>query len=315
MKSPVADLSSKGAERPSWTIVFFLVVCAWMLLGAVVLVSLQSAGRLVAPPLVGTTCIDEKLTLLRTRNLASIRTMAIGSSVTWRNLDMASSGLDPREAINAAPCLLYVHQTSFLAETLADMMPKLRNVITIVAPRDFESCGPEQREIFDPALGRAFLSGRIPSWMPYLVNMKSSYFARNVRSLPDERRTVLAFDEYGSTPLLKPLSLRPPLSFDERCFSAFHSYAESMAARNIHLVVATLPVMGAWSNELDPSGAIIERWTKKIIAAIGDRATFVDGRALTFADDQFADPMHLLAPHHRDFSKHVFAAGFAETAQ
>src|SRR3954471_25072065 len=99
--------------RPFWLTAFFLVLCGWLIVGAGGFIWLSFAGRLVAPPLVGTACIDEKLNFLRESQLSTIRIMAVGSSATWRNLDMTVFGLDPSEAINAAPCLLYVNQTDF----------------------------------------------------------------------------------------------------------------------------------------------------------------------------------------------------------
>src|SRR5258706_8918387 len=108
--------------------------------GTLVVLDLQN--RLPAPPLTGTACIDEKFMFLHGADLSSTNLLAVGSSVTWRNLDFAvASQLNPNlRPINAAPCYLYIDQTAYLGAFLVERMPLVRTLITVVAPRDFEQC-------------------------------------------------------------------------------------------------------------------------------------------------------------------------------
>jgi hypothetical protein len=149
--------------RLSWVSIFGFTLSVWVALGAAFLILLQFTGHLAAPPLTATACIDEKMNFLRNRDLSQVRVMAAGSSATWRNLDMAAFGLDPARALNAAPCFLHIDQTDFFVNSLMEIMPKLQSVITVVAPRDFESCDPQETQFFEPVLGSWFLKRRMPA--------------------------------------------------------------------------------------------------------------------------------------------------------
>jgi hypothetical protein len=290
--------------RLSWVSVFGLTVLGWLLFGVGILALLEFKGRLAPPPLSATACIDEKISFLRNRDLSQVRLMAAGSSATWRNLDMSVFGLDPTRALNAAPCYLHIDQTAFLVSLLAEMMPNLQNVITIVAPRDFEDCSPQATQIFDPALGVAFIQNRIPVWLPYVVNMRAPYILRTAITLPSER-ALNAQDAYGSSPLKQAISWRPAPVFDERCFVAFKQYSLSMAQKHIRLWIVTVPTMPEWADSYDPTGAIIEEWTHRLKALSQNGTQIVDGREISFRSDQFADSVHLLSPFQREFSQFI----------
>jgi hypothetical protein len=290
--------------RLSWVSVFGLTVLGWLLFGVGLLALLEFKGRLAPPPLSATACIDEKISFLRNRDLSQVRLMAAGSSATWRNLDMSVFGLDPTRALNAAPCYLHIDQTAFLVSLLAEMMPNLQNVITIVAPRDFEACSPQSTQIFDPALGAAFIQNRIPVWLPYVINMRAPYILRTAITLPRER-ALDAQDAYGSSPLKQAISWRPAPVFDERCFVAFKQYSLNMAQKHIRLWIATVPTMPEWADSYDPTGVIIEEWTHRLKALSQNGTQIVDGREISFRSDQFADSVHLLSPFQHEFSQFI----------
>ena len=78
------------------------------------------------------------------------------------------------------------------------------------------------------------------------------------------------------------------------------------AERGVRLVVATVPTMPAWAAEFDPDGTLVERWTRHLAASLRRPETvFVDGSALRWPDTHFADPVHLLFPHHQAFSHYI----------
>src|ERR1700733_1378977 len=293
-----------NVTRLSWVFVFCLTVSGWLSFGVGLLALLEFKGRLAPPPLSATACIDEKISFLRNRDLSQVRLMAAGSSATWRNLDMSVFGLDPTRALNAAPCYLHIDQTAFLVSLLAEMMPNLQNVITIVAPRDFEDCSPQLTQIFDPALGAAFIQNRIPVWLPYVVNMRAPYILRTAITLPSER-ALDAQDAYGSSPLKQAISWRPAPVFDERCFVAFKQYSLDMAQKHIRLWIATVPTMPEWADSYDPTGVIIEEWTHRLKALSQNGTQIVDGREISFRSNQFADSVHLLSPFHHEFSQFI----------
>src|SRR5690606_2462792 len=71
---------------------------------------LNAAGSLPAAPITATYCIDEKFKYLAEQDLDDVDVLAVGSSVTWRNLDMrplVARGLADNP-INAAPCYLHM---------------------------------------------------------------------------------------------------------------------------------------------------------------------------------------------------------------
>lgn len=299
-------LSTSSHARLSWISIFGLTVSGWLVIGVAFLFLLQLTGRLAAPPLTATSCIDEKLSFLRGKDLSQVQIMAAGSSATWRNLDMSFFGPDPTKAINAAPCFLYIDQTAFFVNLLMELMPNLERVITVVAPRDFEKCSPEETQIFEPALGEWFLQNRIPAWLPFLINMKATYLVRTALTLPQERASgLLDFDAYGSSPLTKSLAWRPRPTFDERCFAAFERYSRRMAQKDVPLVIATVPTMPEWADSFDSTGEIVDTWVHRLKALAQKGTLVIDGREISFRNEQFADPVHLLSPFHRDYSRFV----------
>jgi hypothetical protein len=184
------------------------------------------------------------------------------------------------------------------------MMPNLQNVITIVAPRDFEDCSPQFTQIFDPALGAAFIQKRIPVWLPYVVNMRAPYILRTAITLPSEP-ALNAQDAYGSSPLKQAISWRPAPVFDERCFVAFKQYSLNMAQKHIRLWIATVPTMPEWADSYDPTGGIVKEWTHRLKALSQSGTQIVDGREISFRSEQFADSVHLLSPFHHEFSQFI----------
>jgi hypothetical protein len=119
---------------------------AFVLLGiagfSVTLPLLGRAGMLPPPPLTANACIDEKFKFLAENDLSDVDLIAVGSSVTWRNLDMAAfkkAGLAKRP-LNAAPCYLHVSETVSYTAFLLKGIPTVRTVVSVMAPRDFDQC-------------------------------------------------------------------------------------------------------------------------------------------------------------------------------
>ncbi|MFC7610056.1 hypothetical protein [Teichococcus aestuarii] len=185
------DPSERRAARR-----FLLTVLALILAGAGVLagghMALARIGRLPDPPLTATWCIDEKLAALRDVALEDRVLLALGSSATWRNLDMPliAVQLGDERVYNAAPCYLHIDQTAFLASFLLDRAPQVRTVMVVLAPRDFESCPAEATAFFDTALGDAYLSGLVPSWLPYVTGFRPLYRPAPPPALSMARRSA-----------------------------------------------------------------------------------------------------------------------------
>ena len=100
------------ADFLAWTAVFVLVASAGFAVG---LRWLERQELAPPPPFVGTDCIDGKLAFLKDAELDRAELVAVGSSVTMRNLDLAVFARSGSVPLNAAPCYLYAGQTAFLA--------------------------------------------------------------------------------------------------------------------------------------------------------------------------------------------------------
>jgi hypothetical protein len=215
--------------------------------------------------------------------------------------------------MNAAPCYLYINQTAFMADLLLDISPAVKTVVTVVAPRDFDSCAPSETKFLNRTLAKLYLDRRAPSWAPYLANPRASYVVLegmtiNDHEKPGDTEAIHAMDAYGTNPMPAKISWRPAPIMDQRCFSALEDYSLRMKRRGVQLVLATVPVMPEWAATFDPDGKLIDAWTRRMKAAIGPEAIFVDGRQYPLPDAQFGDPVHLLAPAHIAYSRFVAEA-------
>lgn len=287
--------------------------------GAFVAVHLALAreGLLPAPPLTATNCIDGKLAALRGLPLEDRTLVALGSSATWRNLDMAvfERRFPGTRAYNAAPCYLYMDQTAYFTGFMLERMPRVETVVVVVAPRDFDTCQPEQTAIFDPHLAHAYLSGLVPRWLPYLTGFRPLYLAREALNIRRERAQPgrpPPDDAYGSSVLVQAQGWRPPLRIDPRCYAGLEALEDTVAAKGARLVVATVPTMPGWAAAFDPEGKAVEEWTRRMAATLRRKdSLLVDGRALAWDDSRFADPVHIIYPYHRPYTK-LIADAMAE---
>lgn len=275
---------------------------------------LQAAGAVPPPPLVATPCIDVKFEFLRDHDLKDATLLAVGSSATWRNLDMSVfKTSDDVVPLNAAPCFLHVNQTAYMADALLDIAPSVKTVVTVLAPRDFEACPASDTKFFNRTLAQLYIERRTPAWAPYIANPRASYIVLEGRAIndhekPGDTEALHAMDAYGTNPMPAKISWRPPPVFDEHCYASLHTYALRMKQRGVQLVLATVPVMPEWAAAYDPDGAVIDGWIRRIKAEITPETIFIDGRSYPLPDSQFGDPVHLLAPAHIAFSRFIAEA-------
>ncbi|MCI0752620.1 hypothetical protein [Teichococcus vastitatis] len=315
-KHPVAatlrDNAAPGPARFLWCFLLLVLIGLGAITGAHWLLAKQDL--LAPPPLAATDCIDGKLAELRDAQLEDRTLLALGSSATLRNLDMPAlqAALPASRAYNAAPCYLHIDQTAFLAEQLLPRLPEITTLLTVVAPRDFESCPAAARDFLDPALFSAFLDGTVPRWLPYVSGFRPLYLARAAaeragQTVPLAERE--AHDGLGSAVLRRPQSWRPPMEIDQDCFAGLTELEAAAARHGARLVVVTLPVMPEWRAENDPDGGRIAGWVAQMRQALRRGETLlIEGHALAWDDARFADPVHLIFPHHREFTRFIAAA-------
>lgn len=283
----------------------------YLLLGA-----LATVGRLPAPPLSGTWCIDEKLAWLRNhRDELQSGVIAVGSSVTWRDLDFSALPEKTRRAsggtINAAPCFLQISQTRFFTAFLLDHQPMTRTVITIVAGIDFEHCTTTPKAFFDPKMAEKFLYKEYSSvglWL-YYRNFRPISFLRDVW----QRRAPLVFDAFGSGPLTAdgPNFQHPfmrPYKPQAACFEELRGMAKDLRERGIQFIVVTFPTMPRWVKDYDPEGEMRTAFLSNVRTALSGTGAILVDAAISYSlpTEAFTDPAHLVWRETARFTRFVW---------
>jgi hypothetical protein len=266
---------------------------------------LARAGLLPPPPVVATSCIDSKFEFLRNTDLSRPQIVALGSSATWRNLDMrVFQGLTGKVAVNAAPCYLHVDQAAELLEFMLPRLRRLETVITVLHPRDFERCSPRDTRFFDPRLLGAYLDGSLPAWVLYATGFRPMRMARELineargqPNVPPNRD-----DGLGSNMLILANRWDPPLQIDPRCFGGLDRLIRQRDATGFKLVIALMPVERGWGQRWDPEGRVLDDWSRRILATAAPGVDVIDFRQ-GWAGVTFADPVHLLADSAKVFTE------------
>jgi hypothetical protein len=297
---------------------------AWMAAGALGLLVAYAAavaalarwapGRLAPPPIVNELSFDQKLRLLRERRDLDPELLAVGSSMTARNLDMAALAegrLEPRAAFNGAVMNLTLNQTLFLAEFYLERFRNVRLLLLQTAPFDFRDCTNRPDAFFDRAA-----AARLAFSDSSLVGFYLSHFD----PLGVARRTAtgatLPMDGFGYYPV--PVSERQAQDrglrygvepLDPACFEALRELAELARRRGAMLVVSLNPVNPAFL-ELPGADAFIEEFRARVARALaGSGAHLIDaGALLPLGVDDFYDAYHLNLPAAAELARRLGAA-------
>lgn len=288
-----------------------LAVLAWLLLllllWAAGLVCLDQSGRLPAPPVTATDCIDEKFKFLRSTDLSMITLLAVGSSVTAHSLDAGALRQHYGPAvkpINAAPCYLRINQIAFLTKFYLAHMPQVNTVLSVLAMRDFSDCASNQTEFFNVNEAAAYIFERRSPWYLYFKNFRPAPFLRFVFDPPN---ILEKMDQYGWSPLEMEPDSREDVIVDETCFTHLRELSHTLAARGINFVGVLLPPMPAWLHKYDPQGRRDRAFRAAVASHIHpQRAVLIDAaQELELTDQDFTDPAHIHAASVPTFMRYL----------
>lgn len=294
-----------------------LLACSIGLLavGAGALLALDHADRLPPPPITATNCIDEKFKFLHDTSLEGRNLIAVGSSVTWRNLDF--SAIEPRwrhlRPVNAAPCYLQIHQTAYLTRFYLDNMQSVRMVLSVISMQDFQNCR-DDGHFFDTDISRSYIFDHESPMYIYFTNFRPMPFLKDVLKIREMRdgtreREPLVMDRYGSGPYtLRPPEIRNDRHVTPECITQVRKLASELKERGVIWAVVLLPPMPAWLKAYDPDGARDLAWRRETTEHLqGTGAIVLDGReGPAFRDADFTDPDHLHWSSVPAFTRWVF---------
>ncbi len=295
---------------------FLLSIAVLVTLGGLGLWVLERLGRLPSPPLTATNCIDEKFKFVRNNMPDDPRLIAVGSSVTWRNLDFSALDRDELSAlrpINVAPCYLKIHETAFLTRFYLDNMERVNTVLSVFSMRDFEQCA-DDGAFFNAAAARRYVFDGWPSWYLYFKNFRPGSFLWDVRHIRDMRNgrdilRPLTMDRWGSGPLrITPPDIRNDVRPTDDCFEHLEAIEREMEARKVRWIVVLLPPMPAWIDAYDTNGERDQAWRDSVASHLNAPNTIlIDGRERRPAQDYlFSDPAHLHWSSVPDFTRWIF---------
>lgn len=216
-------------------------------------VPIVAKERAPAPPIASIVHIDEKLRFLRDHPEIDPTVLAVGSSVTWRQLAGAAfeevAG-GPDRFLNGAVPHLQIHQTRALTKFYLDRYADVRTMLVMVSLADFTDCTDEPRLLFPPRDAARYAFGGWPSIYFQLHYFSPGRYFRTLMSL-ERRRTPytgdLFIDRYGSGPVELAegvdLGLRyGDFDMDPACLDELAGLAQDMDERGIRLVLVFPPL-------------------------------------------------------------------------
>ena len=264
---------------------------------SVALPLLDRAGMLPPPPLTANACIDEKFKFLAENDLGDVDLIAVGSSVTWRNLDMTAfkkAGLAKRP-LNAAPCYLHLSETVSYTAFLLKGIPTVRTVVSVMAPRDFDQCAKPREDFFPATLAAAYVFNGMPALPIYLANSKPDKFVRSVLRIKGLRKNEMLMDDYGSSFMRQPRTWLPEPVLADKCFEALTELERVVEEAGATLIVATVPLQPEWQARYDPKGTLINSFEERVRSALTAPSTlFIRGSQSATESLRHGDAVHYI---------------------
>lgn len=278
-------------------------------------------GSLPAPAISRLVPLDEKLRFLRRNEHLDPHMLAVGSSITWRQVagsEFARITGDAGHFLNGATGFLKIHQTRDLLDFYLKHYPNVRTVLLFTGLPDFEDCTTEPAAMLDHEDAAAYAFEQAPDLYFYLRYFSPQRYLRGAMTLDRRSRPLvgdLSFDRYGSSPLNVPVDMLVGLRYgaighDPACATALTDLADDLAGRRIRLVVVFAPIHPEYRRQFPAAVAELGRLAHDLEARSDPGAAQVirlidDGAYLA---DDFFDAFHLQWPAVQRFSGSVATA-------
>ncbi len=210
-------------------------------------------GNMPAPAISRLVHMDEKLRFIRERPALDPTILAVGSSVTWRQLaggvfDAVAGGAGG--FLNGGTALLQVHQTRVMSRFYLDHFPNVRTLLVLVGLPDFSDCTIQPEHLVAQKDAARYTFNDWPAAYFYFRYVSPQRYLRTAMRLP-ERRTPLIGDLYldahGSGPLQVPDTMKRGLRYgkiarDPACVAALNGLVADTEARGVQLVLVFAPI-------------------------------------------------------------------------
>jgi hypothetical protein len=274
----------------------------------------------LAPPAISPlAAFDLKLRFLRHNPALDPQVLAIGSSITWRQLDGAAFEQSMhRRFLNGATANLKIHQTWDLADFYLSHYRNVRTVLIMVGPPDFDDCSDEPARTFDHEDAAAYAFDRWPEPYFYLRYFAPQRYAQAALTLAARQVAFtgdLFHDRYGSGPLKVPKSMMRglrygPIQADPACVDALIDLSHALRTRGRHLVIVFPPL----HPEYRRSYPEVVQWLRDVADRV-EAGTRIDGTQIVLLYDHpdfdavdFFDAVHLQWPSAKRLSSLIARA-------
>lgn len=210
-------------------------------------------ASLPAPPLTRLVHLDEKMRFLREHPEFDPRILAVGSSITWRQIaggEFAKLAGGDRRFLNGATGKLQIHQSRDLLGFYLRHYRNVETVLLMVALPDFEDCTAEPAAMLDHEAAASYAFEGWPEAFFYLRYFAPQRFARTAMTLAERREPLhgdLYLDAFGSGPIqLSTAEMRglryEEIATDPACIDALIGLSRDLTARGLRLIVIFTPV-------------------------------------------------------------------------
>ncbi|MCD6073252.1 MAG: hypothetical protein K0Q70_135 [Rhodospirillales bacterium] len=268
---------------------------------------LVAPDRVPPPAITPISQIDEKLQFIRDNPQIDPRILAVGSSITWRQLagDEFRNVAGGREHfLNGGVVHLQVDETHQFADFYLDNYSNVQTVLTLTGLTDFKDCTSKREPMLDPDSARGFAFDRYPSLLYYLRYFSPQRYVRGAM-MDSERRAPFYgdhyIDEFGSGPVKLEkgtnLGLRyGAIATDPACIDAMAEFAEGIAGRGVQLVIVFAPIHPDYRKAFPNSIKELEQIIAEVRKRVAGGKTFVlDLHASAqFDAEDFFDAFHLM---------------------
>jgi hypothetical protein len=252
--------------------------------------------------------MDEKLRFIRERPALDPTILAVGSSVTWRQVaggafDAVAGGAG--SFLNGGTAQLQVHQTRTMTNFYLSHFPNVRALLVMVSLPDFSDCTIQSEHLVEQKDAARYAFDNWPATYFYFRYVSPQRYLRAAMTLA-ERRTPMTGDLYldvhGSGPLQVPDTMKRGLRYgktprDPACTAALDSLIADMEARGIQLVLVFAPIHPDYRALYPADITWLDDLAGRVAAAgrLGGKKTIVLDmiRDPSFAGDDFFDAFHL----------------------